>query len=178
MGYAGTRRPVLVPDFVIYPHPALGRKALPRQVDDAMLAAGETLLQAAQAVQAYGLAAAHLGRDEPLVVVSMDADPNRRDYRVLYNPQVIQASAETAVGLEGSVSLPGIEVPVERAVWIAIAYDNADGTRETARLDGFAARVAQHEIDQMNGVFFLSRASRIKRDTALRKFEKSRRLQG
>ena len=39
----------------------------------------------------------------------------------------------------------------------------------------FVARVAQHEIDQVNGVFFLSRISRLKRDTALRKFEKSRR---
>ena len=143
-----------------------------------MLTAGEALLQAARAVQAYGLAAAHLGLDEPLVVISVDADPARRDYRVLYNPQIILASAEAAVGAEGSVSLPGIEVPVERAIWVEIAYDNADGARETARFEDFVARVAQHEIDQMNGVFFLSRLSRIKRDTALRKFEKSRRLQG
>ena len=45
--------------------------------------------------------------------------------------------------------------------------------QQTARFEGFAARVAQHEIDQMNGVFFLSRVSRIKRDTALRKFGKT-----
>lgn len=162
-------------DFVTYPHAALTRKAVSRPVDAAMLADGEQLLDAARGVAAYGLAAAHLGLDQPLVVISVASDASARDYRVLYNPQVILAATETVAGPEGSVSLPGIEVPVERATWVEIAYDNADGERETARFEGFVARVAQHEIDQMNGVFFLSRVSRIKRDTALRKFEKSRR---
>lgn len=162
-------------DFVTYPHVALTRKAAARPVDGPMLAAGEHLLEAARSVQAYGLAAAHLGLDQPLVVISVASDPTQRDYRVLYNPEVVLASGDSSVGPEGSVSLPGIEVPVERATWVEIAYDNADGIRETARFEDFVARVAQHEIDQMNGVFFLARISRLKRDTALRKFEKSRR---
>jgi peptide deformylase len=165
-----------VADFVTYPHAALTRKAIPRPVDARMLADGEQVLDAGRSVQAYGLAAAHLGHDQPLVVISVASDMTERDYRVLYNPEIILTSAEKSVGPEGSVSLPGIEVPVERAAWVEVAYDNADGERQTARFDGFVARVAQHEIDQMNGVFFLSRVSRIKRDTALRKFEKSRRV--
>lgn len=163
-------------DFVTYPHVALTRKAAPRPVDGAMLAAGERLLEAARSVQAYGLAAAHLDLDQPLVVISVAGDASQRHYRVLYNPEIVLASGETSVGPEGSVSLPGIEVPVERATWVEIAYDNADGVRETVRFENFVARVAQHEIDQMNGVFFLARISRLKRDTALRKFEKSRRV--
>ena len=164
-----------MPDFVIYPHPALTRPAVARPVDAAMLRAGAALLEAARDVQAYGLAAAHLGLDEPLVVISIAADPAQRDYRLLYNPQVVLSSPETATGQEGSVSLPGIEAPVARAIWAELAYDSADGIRQTLRCDGFVARVAQHEIDQMNGIFILSRLSRLKRDTALRKFEKSRR---
>lgn len=162
-------------DFVVYPNAALTRKAAARPVDAAMLTAGEALLDAARTAQAYGLAAAHLGLDQPLVVISVGSDTTQRDYRLLYNPELILASEDRAVGPEGSVSLPGIEVPVERATWVEVAYDNADGGRETTRFEGFVARVAQHEIDQMNGVFFLARVSRIKRDTALRKFEKSRR---
>ncbi len=162
-------------DFVTYPDAALTRKAKPRPVDAEMLAAGGELMDAARSVQAYGLAAAHLGLDQPLVVISVTSDTSQRDYRLLYNPDVILASPETTFGPEGSVSLPGIEVPVERANWVEVAYDNADGGRDTARFEGFVARVAQHEIDQMQGVFFLGRVSRLKRDTALRKFEKSRR---
>jgi peptide deformylase len=164
-----------VPDFVIYPHPALIRKAVPRPVDAAMLAAGTMLLEAARDVQAYGLAAAHIGLDEPLVVISVATDAAQRDYRVLYNPETALSASEAAIGPEGSVSLPGIEVPVERATWVEIAYDTADGGHDRARFEGFVARVAQHEIDQLQGMFFLSRVSRIKRETALRKFEKSQR---
>lgn len=159
--------------FVVYPDPVLGKPAAPRPVDTAMLAAGEALRDAAREVRAYGLAAAHLGRTEPLVVLSVAGQAEERDYRILYNPEVILTADEMAVGLEGSVSMPGIEVPVERPVWAEIAYDNADGGRETTRFEGFVARVALHEIDQMNGVFFLARISRLKRDTAIRKFEKS-----
>lgn len=167
-----------MPDFVIYPNAVLTRQAQKRPVDAEMLRAGEALRDAASEVAAYGLAAAHLGLAQPLVVLSVATDRTQRDYRVLHNPEVIIIAPETAIGPEGSVSLPGIEVPVERPLWAEVAYDNADGDRETVRFEGFVARVALHEIDQMNGVFFLSRISRLKRDTALRKFEKSRRGQG
>ncbi|WP_332693455.1 peptide deformylase [Devosia sp.] len=159
-------------EFVIYPHAALSRKATPRPVDTKMLEAGARLLAAAQEVQAYGLAAAHLGLDEPLVVVSISAATAPRDYRALYNPQVIELAPETEMGMEGSVSLPGIEVPLARSLWAKLAHDDADGQRHVDRLEGFVARVAQHEIDQMNGVFFLQRLSRLKRDTALRRLKK------
>lgn len=164
-----------MPQFVTYPDAALSRKAVARPVDAAMQAAGAALLAAAQDVQAYGLAAAHLGMDEPLVVISTSIDTTQRSYRVFYNPEILRLSSEVTTGAEGSVSLPGIEVPVERATWVEIGHDNDDGNRETMRLEGFAARVAQHEIDQINGIFFLHRVSRLKRDTAIRKFEKSRR---
>lgn len=163
-------------DFVVYPDAVLSQAALARPVDAAMVGAGAASLAATRQAHAYGLAAAHLGLVEPLVVVSLATDPAQRDYRVLYNPAIIQTADETASGMEGSVSLPGIEVPVLRPIWAEIAYDDADGLRQRQRFDGFVARVAQHEIDQMNGVFFLARVSRIKRDTALRKFAKSQRL--
>jgi peptide deformylase len=162
--------------FVTYPDARLSLPAARRPVDSVMLVVGEALRGAASDVQAYGLAAPHIGENEPLVVVSISGQAATRDYRILYNPEVILTATDTAVGAEGSVSMPDIEVPVERPTWVEIAYDTADGTRETGRFDGFVARVVMHEVDQMNGVFFLSRISRIKRDTAIRKFEKSRRL--
>lgn len=158
--------------FVVYPDTVLSTPAVARPVDAAMLAAGEALRDAAREVQAYGLAAAHLGQTEPLVVLSIAGQAAERDYRILYNPEVILMADERAFGAEGSVSMPGIEVPVERPAWAEIAFDNGDGERETMRFEGFVARVALHEIDQMNGVFFLARISRLKRDTAIRKFEK------
>lgn len=160
-------------DFVTYPDAALSRPAALRNPDAAMLDAGARLLAAAEAVSAYGLAAAHLGLEEPVVVISIAQDRADRDYRILYNPAIIETSTETEMGMEGSVSLPGIEVPVSRAVWVTVGYVDGAGERQLERLEGFVARVAQHEIDQVNGLFFLRRVSPVKRDIALRKYQKS-----
>ena len=168
----GARRLVLtVPDFVIYPDPRLtSGQASP--VDAALARHRRDAARGAQEVQAYGLAAAHIGEIEPVVVISVAADTSKRDYVMLFNPEIVAVATETAFGPEGSVSMPGIEVPIERPVWADIAYDDADGMRQTARFEGFVARCAMHEIEQMNGVFFLARLSRLKRDTAIRKFQK------
>ena len=164
-----------MPDFVIYPHPALSMSAKRRPLDQAMLDAGAQLLAAAQEAGAYGLAAAHLGLIEPVIVVSVALDPAQRDYRVMYIPRASAIATESASGAEGSVSMPGVEVPIIRPVWAEIVYESADDVTQTLRLEGFPARVALHEIDQMEGYFFLSRLSRLKREAAIRKFQKSQR---
>lgn len=143
-----------------------------------MLAAGTRLLAAAAQARAYGLAGAHLGLVEPVIVVSVAADQAERDYRVMYNPRAVVVAGDLASGTEGSVSMPGIEVAVLRPIWAEIAYQTAEGQEQAVRLEGFPARVALHELDQMEGQFFLSRVSRVKRDAAIRRFGKSLRLSG
>jgi peptide deformylase len=128
------------------------------------------LLAAAIAAKAYGLAAVHIGEVAPVVVIS--GDGTERDYRLLFNPQIAAVAAETARGEEGSVSLPGLVVEIERPVWAEIAHHAEAGMARTTRFEGFAARVALHEIEQMQGIFFLERLSRLKRDMALKKARK------
>ncbi|MDB5586904.1 MAG: Peptide deformylase [Devosia sp.] len=164
-------------EFVRYPDPRLTAKAVPRSIDAALRGTAERLVAAASEVQAYGLAAAHIGEIEPLVVISVAAETAQRDYQVLFNPEIIAAAESSQAGPEGSVSMPGIEAPIERPVWVDVAYDTVDGERITTRFEGFVARCALHEIEQMNGIFFLSRLSRLKRDTAIRKFQKLGRTQ-
>ncbi len=158
-------------EIVLYPAPLFAQAATTRPVDEALQSIGTRLLSTAQYHRAYGLAATHIGHAEPVVVVSF-GPLQGRDYRVLFNPEILRSSAETEPGAEGSVSLPGIEVDIVRARSIVLAYDDAEGARHEISLSGFPARVAQHEIDQMNGVFFLDRLSRLKRDAALRRYRK------
>jgi len=139
-------------------------------VDEALRAIGERLLAEAREAKAYGLAGAHIGEVAPVVVISGDGEG--RDYRLLYNPRIAEVSTETEKGEEGSVSLPGARVQIERPLWAEIAYMDETGTAQTVRLDGFAARVALHEIEQMQGIFFLDGLSRLKRDMALKKARK------
>lgn len=160
--------------ILLFPDPRFTQTAPKRSVDAELIAIGEALKATAAEHRAYGLAAVHIGHVAPVVVVSF-GPVEGRDYRLLYNPEVLSASDETELGTEGSVSLPGIEVDVVRPISCTIAYDDAAGTRHQASLSGFEARVAMHEIDQMNGIFFLDKVSRLKRDAALRRFKKLQR---
>jgi peptide deformylase len=158
--------------LVLYPDPRLNQAAVPRAVDDSLRAIGTRLLEAAKAAQAYGLAAVHTGAVAPVVVISADPDPGHRDYLLLYNPEVLAVAEKTVIGPEGSVSMPEVQVEILRPVWAEVAFDDKTGTRQTRRFEGLPARIALHEIDQMNGVFFLNRLSRLKRDMVLRKWKK------
>lgn len=158
--------------IVAWPDPRLSRKAEPRPLDDGLRAIGNRLLAATSAANAYGLAAVHIGAVAPVVVISIAADPEQRDYLVLYNPEIVAVSDELTPGPEGSVSMPGVEVEITRPLWAEIAWDDDTGTRQRQRFAGLPARIAQHEIEQMNGVFFLDRLSRLKRDMVLKKWKK------
>ncbi|WP_439600569.1 peptide deformylase [Devosia sp.] len=158
--------------IVAWPDPRLTRKAEPRPVDDGLVAIGNRLLEATRAANAYGLAAVHIGAVAPIVVISADPDPARRDYLVLYNPQVVSTDGPGVPGPEGSVSMPGVEVEITRPYAAEIAWDDETGIRRQRRFDGLPARIAQHEIDQVNGTFFLERLSRLKRDMVLKKWKK------
>jgi len=140
-------------------------------VDDTLRAIGARLLAAAQAAKAYGLAAAHIGEVAPVVVIGDDAEP--RGYRLLFNPRIVAQAETVAKGEEGSVSLPGVRVEIDRPIWVEVAHMDAQGAQHHLKLDGFLARVAMHEIEQMQGVFFLSRISRLKRERALKRARKS-----
>jgi len=115
----------------------------------------------------------HIGAVAPVAVISVFTDPRKRDYLVLYNPEVLSLGGETAEGTEGSVSMPGLQVEVARPATARIGYDDETGTRHELDLEGLPARIAQHEIDQVNGVFFLDRLSRLKRDMAIKRWKKS-----
>lgn len=161
--------------FVTYPHAVLAQVAPEGNVDSALLAVGERLRAAAVEARAYGLAGAHIGEAAPVIVLNVTPEAPVADYRLFFNPKVLAVASEVASGTEGSVSLPGVEIAVERPVWAEIAFQDAEGASHTERMEGFVARCALHEIDQVNGVFFLERVSRLKREMTLKKFLKRQR---
>lgn len=115
----------------------------------------------------------HIGAVAPVAVISLSDDEAKRDYLVIYNPEILSLSGESVEGREGSVSMSGLQVPVPRPSKARIAYDDETGARHELDLEGLPARIAQHEIDQVNGVFFLEHISRLKRDMAIKRWKKS-----
>ena len=156
--------------IVRYPDPRLALPAQPVTVFDGALRdlAGD-LLETMHAAPGIGITAPHIGISLRVVVLDLDATEGARTY---VNPEIIWASSETILHREGSVSMPGVNDDIERHARIRISYQDIHGNLQTEESDGLRAVCHQHEIDQLNGLFWIKRLSRLKRERLIKRFEK------
>lgn len=68
--------------------------------------------------------------------------------------------------------MPGVVDDVERCARIHLRYQDIDGMEQTEESDGFLAVCHQHEIDQLDGIFWLQRLSKLKRDRLIKRYQK------
>jgi peptide deformylase len=94
--------------------------------------------------------------------------------RVYINPRIIRASDEATRHVEGSISMPGITETIERPARVHIQFRDLHGIEQTEEADGLLAVCLQHEIDQIDGIFWINRLSRLRRERVVKKFEKMR----
>lgn len=104
-----------------------------------------------------GLAAPQIGRSLRIVVVDVGDGP-----RALVNPKVTSASG-SVTDLEGCLSIPGVSGRVPRAERITVEGLDADGRQVLFQADGLLARAVQHEVDHLDGILFVDRATEIVR---------------
>lgn len=158
------------PSLLTYPDPRLRMAAEPvTTFDDALAALAADLMAAVEMAPAIGLAAPHLGVLRRLIAVR---SPDGTAIRVYVNPVIEWASAETTVNEEGSVAMPGVSAEVERPRAVRVSYSGLDGIGGVEEAEGFAAAVLQHEIDQLDGLFWIDRLSRLKRERLIKRFQK------
>jgi peptide deformylase len=153
-----------------YPDPRLRMPCKPVEVFDARLAAlAGDLAETMRAAPGIGITAAHAGIDERLTVIELDGPASQRVY---VNPVIEWFSPELQRHMEGSVSMPGVTEEVERPARIRLAYRDLAGQAHTEEADGLLAVCLQHEIDQLDGIFWIDRLSRLKRERVVKKFRK------
>lgn len=96
-----------------------------------------------------------------------------------FNPELTRVSQETELMKEGCLSFPDIFLMIKRSKTIEFKYQDVEGKEHTAVLEGLGARCVQHEIDHLNGILFLQRASKLKLERAMkaRPKQKKKRLE-
>ncbi|BBB66795.1 peptide deformylase [Undibacterium sp. YM2] len=111
------------------------------------------------AANGAGLAAPQIGVNLQLVIFGFKNNPRYPDApvvpeTVLINPVLTPLSEETDDAWEGCLSVPGMRGLVPR--WSALRYEGFDqfGRRISRDVDGFHARVVQHECDHLNGILY------------------------
>src|SRR5580698_3050287 len=153
-----------------YPDPRLALTAQPVTVFDGTLRElASDLIETMHAAPGIGITAPHVGISLRVVVLDLDAIDGARTY---LNPEIIWASPETILHREGSVSMPGINDEIRRHARVRIGYHDIHGNLQTEGSEGLRAVCHQHEIDQLNGLFWIQRLSRLKRERVIKRFEK------
>ena len=96
-----------------------------------------------------------------------------------FNPELLRVSQETELMREGCLSFPDIYIMLKRSKEVEMKYQDSDGEEHVLMLEGLGARCVQHEIDHLNGIIFLERASQLKLERALkaRPKEKKKRIE-
>ena len=156
--------------IVRYPDPRLAIPARPvTDFDDALRELARDLLETMRAAPGIGITAPHIGVLLRVVVLDLGTNEGARTY---VNPEIEWASSEMILHREGSVSMPGVNDEVQRHARIRISYQDIDGTMQTEESEDLRAVCHQHEIDQLNGVFWINRLSRLKRERLIKRFEK------
>jgi len=131
-------------------------------LDPAVQSLIDDMLVTVADVSGVGIAAPQVY--EPLALFIIASRPNLRypdapamEPTALLNPEIVTSSTEREKGWEGCLSIPGLRGLVPRHRRIAVRYLDRRGRLHEEELEGFVARVFQHEYDHINGVLFIDR---------------------
>ncbi len=158
--------------IVKFPDPVLQQPAEPVTVFDAKLRQlVDDMFTSMYDAQGIGLAAPQIGISKRLTVIDVSFQKNPKDKIVLINPEIVEKSGKQ-VEEEGCLSLPEIRDRVVRAAQVKVRAQDADGNPVEVEGKELLSRALQHEIDHLDGILFIFRLSRLKRDLQLRKIRK------
>ena len=178
------------------PDPALKQISKPVEVfDDALKTLVADMFETMYDAPGIGLAAIQVGVPLRVVVIDLqerdeesepeaceddgcghDHTPVKLNPLVFINPELFDPSEDISVYAEGCLSVPDIFADVERPATVSLRWQDLDGNRHEETMTGIMATCIQHELDHLEGILFIDHLSRLKRQMALKKLEKARKL--
>ncbi len=161
--------------IIRFPDPRLRQKAdLIVDTDEEVRALARDLTETMHAAPGIGITAPHVGVLRRLVVIQLEGDS---EPHISINPEIVWSSPEMIRHMEGSVSMPGVNDEIERHARVRVRYRGLDNMEHEEEAEGLMAVCFQHEIDQLDGIFWIDRLSKLKRDRLIKRFDKLQRVQ-
>ena len=153
-------------DIRTFGDPVLKTRAAPvTSFDDSLAHLAEEMLATMREHEGVGLAANQVGRLKRILVATLEDEEF-----VVVNPAIEDAADTKVKELEGCLSIPGIQVEVERPTAVTVSGQDAWGASLRIEASGLLARILQHEIDHLDGVLILDRTDRESRKAAMREW--------
>jgi peptide deformylase len=157
---------------VKWPDPVLAKRGEDVTVFDADLKLlVDEMFESMYLAQGIGLAAPQIALSKRITVIDVSFRKNPADKLALINPQIVTLEGRQ-VEEEGCLSLPEIREKVVRAAKVKVKAQDVTGKWFEVEGEELLARALQHEIDHLDGVLFIDRLSRLKRELVLRKIRK------
>ena len=148
-----------------YPDPVLRMAARDvESFDGDLVRLIERMTQLMRDANGVGLAANQVGVLRRVFVFHPDADS---EPVVVVNPVITNRGEEAETDAEGCLSMQGVQVPVERPTAVRLEGRDHEGNELSLELNELGARVAQHELDHLDGVLILDRTTEAARKEAL-----------
>ena len=154
--------------IVNIPDPVLRRKAHKvTEFDKDFQTLVDDMIETMRAAPGVGLAAPQVGVTTRLIVVEYGEEEDEetpakaKKLYIVASPEIIHTSVETEIGNEACLSVPGLVGEVERFYQLIVRGKNRRGQPIRLNVQGWMARIFQHEMDHLDGVLFTDRATRI-----------------
>jgi len=158
--------------IIKYGDPLLQKVCEPVTVfDKALETLAKNMAETMYAAPGVGLAASQVGVLKRLIVVDVTAGEKQGQLITLVNPEIINKEGEQYEE-EGCLSLPEIREKVKRAAKVKVRAQNIEGEWFEIEGEELLSRAFQHEIDHLDGVLFIDRLSRLKKDLLVRRIKK------
>jgi peptide deformylase len=146
--------------------PVLKTRAAPvESFDESLFRLTQDMLATMRDNEGVGLAANQVGRLRRVFVAAIEDD----EY-VIVNPVITERSQATETATEGCLSIPEIQVDVERPTAVTVSGQDVSGKPLQIEASDLLARVLQHEVDHLDGVLILDRTDRKSRKEAMREW--------
>jgi peptide deformylase len=164
--------PVL--EILTYPDPRLKKKSSQvKKIDDTVLRLLDDMAQTMYDAPGVGLAAPQVGYNLRVIVVDVEHnEEGDRNLIELINPEIIVSEGKMS-SEEACLSIPGFTAEVKRKSNITVEGLNRYGKKVRIEAAELLARVFQHEIDHLDGILFVDRLSRLKRELLKKKIKKA-----
>jgi len=147
-----------------YGDPLLRKKAIKVDAFDASIQqVAADMIETMQAAKGIGLAANQIGLTHALCVVDVGLVTEGAPPQAFVNPVIVKEMGKETAYEEGCLSIPDINEDVMRKERVYVRYQDLTGAPHEQECDGTLARVLLHEIDHLNGIFFVDRLSTLRR---------------
>jgi peptide deformylase len=159
-----------------FPDPRLREKAVPierHEVDDALRKLAADMAETMYDEPGIGLAATQVGVAKRLIVMDLDwSEEGERRPRMLLNPEIVLREGRATSEMEGCLSVPDFKSDVERDARVVVRARTLDWEEVEFDATELEAFCFQHEIDHLDGMLFIDRISKLKRDLYVRRRKK------